>query len=87
MYINVSLEAVRAAEETIKATKSLLVQNHGNFASDMEGALAEWNDVNVQKFIALFGEMTGDLNLILAKLSVIEEFCYQVERMILLYND
>lgn len=87
MYINVSLEAVRAAEDTVKATKALLVANHGNFASDMESALANWNDANVQKFVQMFGVMTGDLNEILARLNAIEEFCYAVERMILAYNE
>lgn len=86
MYINVSLQAVHAAQDTVRAAKALLLANHGNFTTDMESALANWNDANVLKFIGVFGEMTGELNSLLMRLNAIDEFCGEVERMIIAYN-
>lgn len=86
MYINVSLQAVHAAQDTVREAKTLLMTNHGNFASDMESALSNWNDANVMKFVSVFGEMTGELNSLLNRLNAIDEFCGEVERMIIAYN-
>lgn len=86
MFINVSLQAVHAAQDTVREAKSLLISNHGSFASDMDGALANWNDANVMKFVSVFGEMTNELNSLLMSLNAIEEFCVEVERMIIAYN-
>lgn len=86
MYINVSLQAVKAVERIVESARAMLIGNFNNFSSDVQNTLAEWNDANVQKFIQLFGSMTGNLKEILVRLNGIESFCREVERLIIAYN-
>ena len=86
MYINVSLQAVKAVERIVESARAMLIGNYNNFSTDIQNTLSEWNDANVQKFIQLCGSMTGDLKDVILRLNGIESFCREVERLIIAYN-
>lgn len=86
MYINVNLQAVRAVERIVESARAMLITNYNHFSSDVQNNLAEWNDANVQKFLQLFASMTGNLQEVIIRLNGIENFCREVERLIIAYN-
>jgi endonuclease IV len=87
MRVKVSLAAVNNAKRYIVNVQNALNSNYNNFASEVNGALSQWNDPNVKKFIEINGKMTKELQLVFNQLSRIYQLCEEMERFILMYNE
>lgn len=86
MYINVNLQAVRAVEKIVDSARAMLITNYNHFSVDLQNNIAEWNDANVQKFLQQFAAMTVNLQEVIIRLNGIENFCREVEKLIIAYN-
>lgn len=87
MGINVSKESVIAAQNIVRQTAQILVQNHALVVSDIEQSLAEWKDANVIKFLNNFESISNNLSEIITRLNAIDGFCVEVYNWLCRYLD